>query len=997
MNTLKAEVVKSFDALMNYTNDTEYYNLFRAIARMKNINIVCKDDDYYLLNNNTKIYEILSVGKIGELIETTLTTHFDDIIKHYTKKQDLSDRIALAKNRIKLNAALKGDALIINACALRKKLGNTQRINNILQKVARASDSSSVEFNADTINIQFNNGKVNLKSGELSERTGKEMSTFCLPYDFITDASTLTTEMQDVKKIMTMIFNNSEQDYNMIMSMLAYQMTGHNVHQLFMYWLGSGAGNGKTTTMKILTKVFGSYVMKLSTDFLSKNNSDRFRELNVINSHTRIVYIEEQEKELDKAFLKQFAGDEEEHNVKQLFQSKTKSKRFRAFLNILSNHIPLFNSDNGMKRRGTLYESESKFFKQHEYPANPRPLDFLADVHLLDKFDNIRYKNAFIHLLLPFLRDCLKTGNIKGLSKLQSVFLDSAEINDTFKQFLDEHFEITKNENDIVSKAEFMMIYNTHAPRKTEFKFIISDIRTSGLYYIKDRQKKGQKGVITGLKIKGEQLINPDIDIPLSQPVKEKSLSEYVREHIEEVGEGELNRIIAMCTSKLEAMKPKILQELDEPVDEHPKQLETVETQKKEIVIKSEDEPVVNIVTEYRELMEKVWKQGKKGVEVLKGVLRVLEEASVPYVSYEPLISYDEIMKYKSDICGMMPKMLIPALKEGDMIDCYVKRKRNFYRSGGEYTERMTGIVKRITDGDSVYEKAVWFDPCKIYVKNSDVQFIYNVPKELYSPKSVRLDEKTDPDSCHILYPKREIFDYKGQHYDTETPAIVVHNGKYGVPDDEPEPKPQPKKPATTTDNTITVEFDDDDETAVTCSLDDVDTHDIKEKKPQATNSITDFKKGDMVQHDDEGHVILWKVQKVGQHNLTIAPCELVTPSLNMDFYYNKKDSSVHPWNYEMVPHSTCSIVKPKQAIFDFKGRHYDTKTPAIVVYNNHIGIPHDTPKEASQKKQPVDNTITVEFDDEDNDETAMSKAFMDDLDDIVDMHDIKVKKPHKK
>lgn len=66
-----------------------------------------------------------------------------------------------------------------------------------------------------------------------------------------------------------------------------------------------------------------------------------------------------------------------------------------------SNYDPNFKTDEGMKRRGFMSILTNKFVNEDSY-INKNGI-YLLDNNFIDNFDNINYKLAFIHLLLPYL------------------------------------------------------------------------------------------------------------------------------------------------------------------------------------------------------------------------------------------------------------------------------------------------------------------------------------------------------------------------------------------------------------------------------------------------------------------------------------------------------------------------------------------------------------------------------------------------------------------
>lgn len=540
-----SDIGGQISTLIKYTNDSEFANLFLLSLKIEGISIYENDNIFYIYNRELRIYDKYDKKNDEKFIANIVEQGINELLKVEILRLRLqmldNDNDDIGKHRID-----KIDNLI-------KKIGNTSQITSILTKLKRIYFNENIEFDKDREFLHFKNGKLNMKNGEFSERTGKEMCTYCLPYDF-NDNDKVKNLCKEVKELFFKCFNNTIHDYNTMMSVLAYELTGVNKFQIFLYMLGTGASNGKSTIFKILCSVFKKYCMKVSTEFLEKDNKDRFRELSLIESQVRIAYAEEVEKEIDKAFLKQFCSGDEEISFKELYNSKNKKTIIHCTLNVLSNTSPLFYMDNGIKRRGRQFDVKSQFYNKEKFPSNPKNTDFIKDLNLLNKFDSDDYKNALILLFIPFWIDYFKTEKIYGIEQLEDNFLSSASINDTFGQFLSDHFIITKDSTDRIGRLEFMELYNLVFKTKKEFKYIISDIRTAGLIYDKQLRSPfdGKFGCILGLRfiedVKrknkpdltfGDSFITNDDVVheyvnnkPPTVEIIEKNLSQYTDEEI---------------------------------------------------------------------------------------------------------------------------------------------------------------------------------------------------------------------------------------------------------------------------------------------------------------------------------------------------------------------------------------------------------------------------------------------------------------------------------
>ena len=105
------------------------------------------------------------------------------------------------------------------------------------------------------------------------------------------------------------------------------------------------------------------------------------------------------------------------------------------------------------------------------------------------------YRNAYFHLLLEHI-DSVYVPKIA-----KELFKETASEYDTFTNTLEEKYEITKNENDYVTKNDLACHFEL---KHIKFEKVLNEIKRIGLKYdrqkrCKDKEGNTQKGVIYGL------------------------------------------------------------------------------------------------------------------------------------------------------------------------------------------------------------------------------------------------------------------------------------------------------------------------------------------------------------------------------------------------------------------------------------------------------------------------------------------------------------------
>ena len=161
----------------------------------------------------------------------------------------------------------------------------------------------------------------------------------------------------------------------------------------------------------------------------------------------RIVYIEELDKKKIDGDLLKDTVDGNKMNNEVLFGT---SEEIQIMFKLLFFSNNLMNFDK--------FVDAEEFDKEKE--TNNNGSVFLKDKSLLKKFDNDDFKNAFVHIIIAKAKAYFETGIIVPESYKQTTE-DLCDENDKMRTFVDNHFDVTKNEEYKISKDEFKDMFNT--------------------------------------------------------------------------------------------------------------------------------------------------------------------------------------------------------------------------------------------------------------------------------------------------------------------------------------------------------------------------------------------------------------------------------------------------------------------------------------------------------------------------------------------------------
>lgn len=363
--------------------------------------------------------------------------------------------------------------------------------------------------------LAFKNGVYDLKLGVFRKAQRDDYLSLQLNYDYIEDYAEKDKESEkkhkEMKKItkeveedLKRICNDSEEDYNFLMSFFGYSCTGEISEKKFLVGIGETASNGKSTTLEIFNACLPIYCEKMNRDVFTLGYQKTHKQFARLKyKPIRLIYVEElSSKAQDVTLIKDVVGGKKIGNNEILFGTAEDIKiNFKIV--IISNYNVIFKPDKGMQRRGLLKEFTNVFLEPAEYEKRKGEKGvYPINLKLTNKYEeDDRYKLAFAKLMINRARTYYKEG-LTNLNKYKSNFAALAEENDTMAIYIDENYEITKDEkHDRIHKEEFLLNWNTKHKTKSSWSQIMSDVKRF-LKYDKDAKVDGKRGCLMGVRYK---------------------------------------------------------------------------------------------------------------------------------------------------------------------------------------------------------------------------------------------------------------------------------------------------------------------------------------------------------------------------------------------------------------------------------------------------------------------------------------------------------------
>ena len=175
---------------------------------------------------------------------------------------------SLIKNEA-ANASTIEDAQLLNSWA--KTSQGEHKIKSMLNMAANnnAMLASINDFDKEPSELNCLNGIINLKTGELRERSSEDKNTKLVNVSYSKDS-----QCPHFEKFVEEVFNHDEDLIKWVQRAIGYSLTGSVQEQVLFICYGTGA-NGKSTLLETIARILGDY--STNTDFevfLSNQKSD---------------------------------------------------------------------------------------------------------------------------------------------------------------------------------------------------------------------------------------------------------------------------------------------------------------------------------------------------------------------------------------------------------------------------------------------------------------------------------------------------------------------------------------------------------------------------------------------------------------------------------------------------------------------------------------------------------------------------------------------------
>lgn len=360
-----------------------------------------------------------------------------------------------------------------------------------------------------TYQLTFQNGILDLKTMKFRNGLVKEdYLTKCIPCNYVKPS---LEQVSDVRKELLKICNNYESYLEYYLSLIGYCLTGDaEREQIFGYFRGQSASNGKSVIFEVLEDVMPNYVKKAENKLFDAT-FDMKKELPSFYGK-RLIWVNElseQKKDADR--LKAFA-DGTTYSFGRNYATESEILNVIFKIIIVSNYSLNIKADNGVVRRFKLCQFNSKFDENYT-EDNYEKLEFKKDKNFGTKLRN-EFKMALIELLAQYGNHYWNEKNLKEYPiEWSEEASENMNDNNKFDVWFNENFTFDKNELKEEEKGLFVgkQFMTDMLPTDLRNVKINDELKRMRLNFTYDKGKryKTAKGIYIGFGLK-KQLVEED-------------------------------------------------------------------------------------------------------------------------------------------------------------------------------------------------------------------------------------------------------------------------------------------------------------------------------------------------------------------------------------------------------------------------------------------------------------------------------------------------------
>lgn len=295
--------------------------------------------------------------------------------KTYSVSEFISFVAAKHKKDPEYPASLKSDVGQFKLAQNKNTLVNL--ISNVANEywIERNVSPKEIKWNANLKNwLPFNNGKINLMTGELEENNPEDFNRRVVDADYRKNVDTSVID-EYIKKLLydpDLSKEEYQMKYENFRKMLGYLCYGHAEERIVFFLLGAGA-NGKTQLMNFIGQAVGENFFTRGTPTFLRGSQNAINTAEIDATQSRIVSIPEIERKINIDTLKNLTDGNLKSLRKMYTPDMVKIDSVAKYV-IDCNRLPDFPLNDGpIEDRVFVFEFKMRFVthpeKKNELPA----------------------------------------------------------------------------------------------------------------------------------------------------------------------------------------------------------------------------------------------------------------------------------------------------------------------------------------------------------------------------------------------------------------------------------------------------------------------------------------------------------------------------------------------------------------------------------------------------------------------------------------------------
>lgn len=353
--------------------------------------------------------------------------------------------------------------------------------------------------------LAFQNGILDLKTMKFRNGLFKEdYLTKCIPCDYIKPSP---EQISQVRNELLKICNNNASHLEYYLSLIGYSLTADSdKEQIFGYFRGQSASNGKSVIFEVLEDIMPNYIKKADNKIFDVN-FDMKKELPSFYGK-RLIWVNElSELKKDSDRLKALSdGTTYSFGRNYAVESEILNVLFKII--IVSNYSLNIKADNGVVRRFKLCQFNSKF--DDEYTEdNYEKLQFKKDNNFATKL-RTELKMALIELVAQYGNHYWNDKKLRPYPEdWNEEKQENMNNNNKFNTWFNENF--TSNENDLLEGEKGLFVgkqfMTEMLPSGLQNVNISDELKRMRINftYDKARRYKTQRGIYVGFGLKKQE------------------------------------------------------------------------------------------------------------------------------------------------------------------------------------------------------------------------------------------------------------------------------------------------------------------------------------------------------------------------------------------------------------------------------------------------------------------------------------------------------------